>query len=85
METFDARATIAYQVEEYESQLALLGAGIGVALLPRLGRAELPPGVRAMPLRPAPSRRVSVVWRRRTGQRPSILAALEVLRGHWPR
>jgi DNA-binding transcriptional LysR family regulator len=85
METFDARATIAYQVEEYESQLALLKAGLGVALLPRLGRPQLPPGVRAVPLRPAPSRRVTAVWRRRSGQRPSIVASLDVLHRHWPR
>ncbi|MFI6015447.1 LysR family transcriptional regulator [Streptomyces sp. NPDC051243] len=84
METFDARVGIAYQVEEYESQLALLRAGLGVAMLPRLGRAVLPPGVRAVPLRPAPSRQISAVWRRRSGQRPSILAALEALRSHWP-
>ncbi|MEU4152454.1 LysR family transcriptional regulator [Streptomyces sp. NPDC026659] len=85
LEAFAARATIAYQVEEYESQLALLAAGVGVALLPRLGRAALPPGVRAVPLRPAPSRQVSAVWRRRSGQRPSIQAALKILRDHWPR
>lgn len=85
METFGSRATVSYRVEEYESQLALLKAGIGVALLPRLGRAELPAGVRAVPLRPAPSRKVTAVWRRRSGQRPSIVAALDVLRAHWPR
>src|SRR5262249_43098132 len=84
METFGSGACIAYQVEEYESQLALLGAGLGVAMLPRLGRAALPDSVRAVPLRPVPSRQVSAVWRRRSGQRPSILAALEILRNHWP-
>ncbi|MDF9817047.1 LysR family transcriptional regulator [Streptomyces sp. SPB162] len=85
LETFGAQATIAFQMEEYASQLALLRAGVGVALLPRLGRPELPPGVRAVPLRPAPARRVTAVWRRRSGQRPAIVVALDALRGHWGR
>ncbi|MDF3290691.1 LysR family transcriptional regulator [Streptomyces silvisoli] len=74
---------IAYQVEEYESQVALLAAGLGVAMLPRLGRGVLPPGVRVLAMRPTPSRQVSAVWRARTDQRPAVRAVLDALRRHW--
>ncbi|MGW7001549.1 LysR family transcriptional regulator [Streptomyces sp. NPDC054933] len=78
-----AEPDIAYQVEEYESQVALLSAGLGVAMLPRLGRSALPPGVRVLTMRPAPSRQVSVVWRSHTERRPAVRAVLSTLRRHW--
>ncbi|MEU5209985.1 LysR family transcriptional regulator [Streptomyces sp. NPDC020742] len=75
---------IAYQIEEYASQVALLEAGLGVTMLPRLGRGALPPTVRVVPMQPAPSRRVSVVWRSQADRRPAVHATLAALRGHWP-
>ncbi len=77
------RPDIAYQVEEYESQVALLRAGLGVAMLPRLGRGVLPAGIRVLSMRPAPSRQVSTVWRARTEHRPAVRAVLDALRRHW--
>ncbi|MEU3752258.1 LysR family transcriptional regulator [Streptomyces olivoreticuli] len=71
---------VAYHVEEFQSQIALLAAGVGAALVPRLGRGPLPPNVRAIPLDPAPGRRIYAVWRRQAGSRPSIRAALTLLR-----
>lgn len=74
---------IAYQLEEYASHLALLSAGLGVAMLPRLGRGPLPDGVTVRPLETAPARRVHVVWRTTANRRPAVRAAVAVLRQHW--
>jgi DNA-binding transcriptional LysR family regulator len=74
---------IAYQVEEYESQVALLAAGVGVAMLPRLGRSALPPEVRVIAMRPSPSRQLSAVWRTQTERRPAVQAVLATLRRRW--
>ncbi|GAA2580724.1 LysR family transcriptional regulator [Streptomyces tubercidicus] len=75
---------IAYQVDEYASQVTLLAAGLGVTMLPRLGRAPLPPTVRVIPMQPAPSRQLSAVWRSQADRRPAIHATLAALRAHWP-
>ena len=85
--TFDELGTtpdIRYQVDEYQSQLELLSAGMGVAVVPRLGRGALPPGVRRVDLDPEPWRSVFVVWRTSADGRPAIAAAVESMRGHWP-
>ncbi|QHC22068.1 hypothetical protein GR130_12120 [Streptomyces sp. GS7] len=43
---------ITYQIEEYESQVALPTAGLGVTMLSRLGRGTLPPTVHVVPMQP---------------------------------
>ncbi|MFG3642589.1 LysR family transcriptional regulator [Micromonospora sp. NPDC047762] len=70
---------IACQVDEYQSQVSLVAAGLGVALLPRLGRGRLPSEVVALPLRPTSSRQIMAVWRASTSDRPAITAALDAL------
>ncbi|BFV57083.1 LysR family transcriptional regulator [Kitasatospora sp. CMC57] len=74
---------VIYQVGEFETQIALIGAGLGIGLVPRLGRAALPPGVVARPVVPEPARRVFVLWRTRTSRRPAITATLQALRRQW--
>jgi DNA-binding transcriptional LysR family regulator len=76
---------LAHRVAEYETQLALLAQGIGVGLLPRLGRGTVPPNVRAVPLRPTPTRRLFAIWRTQTSRRPAISATLAALRTCWDR
>ncbi|MFD5827068.1 LysR family transcriptional regulator [Lentzea sp. NPDC060358] len=71
---------VAYRISEYHTQMALLAKGIGVALIPRLGRGEVPEGVVAVPLRPTPTRRLYAVWRTQASRRPAITATLEVIR-----
>ncbi|GAA3792366.1 LysR family transcriptional regulator [Sphaerisporangium flaviroseum] len=66
--------------DEYPTQIALVGAGHGCAIVPRLGRAALPPDVRAVPIRPRPTRRIFALWRTDAARRPAIRAAVEVLR-----
>lgn len=85
--TFDelgATPDIRFEVDEYQSQLELLAAGMGVAVVPRLGRGAVPPGVRCVDLEPEPWRAVFAVWRCSADQRPAILAAVEAMRGRWP-
>jgi DNA-binding transcriptional LysR family regulator len=75
---------VAYSVAEYQTQLAMLSRGIGIGLLPRLGRGTLPDGVVVVPLQPAPSRRLYAVWRTTTSRRPAIAVTLETLKAAWP-
>lgn len=74
---------VAYSVAEYQTQLAILARGIGIGLLPRLGRGPLPEGVVAVPLQPAPSRRLYAVWRTATARRPAIAVTLAALKAGW--
>jgi len=71
---------LAYRVNEYQTQFALLAKGIGVALIPRLGRGEVPVNVRVVPLRPTPTRQLYAVWRTQASRRPAIRAALDVIK-----
>lgn len=73
---------IRHRAEENHTQLALLAAGLGVAMIPRLGRGQLPPGVVAVPLDPVPVRRLYALWRTEAARRPAITAAVSALRAH---
>ncbi|ANZ38381.1 LysR family transcriptional regulator [Lentzea guizhouensis] len=70
---------LAYRISEYRTQIALLDKGIGVALIPKLGRGEVPATVKAVPMRPAPTRTLYAVWRTQASRRPAITAALDVI------
>ncbi len=74
---------VAYSVAEYHTQLAMLAHGIGIALIPRLGRGPLPHDVVAVPLRPAPSRRIYAVWRTVAMRRPAVAVTVAALRTGW--
>lgn len=74
---------IAHRAAEAPSQLALVAAGLGIALMGRLGRGSLPAGVVAVPLEPAPVRRVYALWRTTAAGRPAITATLRLLRAEW--
>ncbi|MDQ0943378.1 LysR family transcriptional regulator [Streptomyces sp. V1I1] len=75
---------LAHQAEEYHTQLALVAAGLGIALIPRLGRGPLPAGVVALALDPVPKRRLYALWRTGAARRPAITATVESLQRHWP-
>jgi DNA-binding transcriptional LysR family regulator len=69
-----------FRVEEYASQIALVGAGLCIGVLPRLGRPPLPETVRVIPLRgPTPTRRFIAVYRRTSERRPAIRRLIEEL------
>lgn len=69
-----------FRAEEYASQVALVSAGLCVAVLPRLGRPALPDTVRVIALRgPVPTRRFMVVHRTATSRRPAIKRLVQAL------
>ena len=70
----------AHMVSEYATQIAMVAAGFGVALVPRMGRGPLPDTVRALPVTAAPLRRIHAVWRNSSAARPAVVAAREQLR-----
>jgi DNA-binding transcriptional LysR family regulator len=73
--------TVAHEAVEWDTAAALVAAGFGVCLVPRLAR--LPSGypIVRVPLRgdPAPSRHIRTVVRRGSGSQPVLAEALEVL------
>lgn len=67
---------------EFESHLALVSAGLGIALVPRLGRSSLPANTRAVSVTdPAPEREVLAVWRRSQERSPAVRALVAGLKG----
>ncbi len=72
---------IAHVSMEFESHLALVAAGLGVALVPRLGRAPLGPELAAVAVTdPVPTRLVDALHRRTMADSPAIAAVLDALR-----
>jgi len=71
---------VAHRAQEHPTQLALVGAGLGVCVAPRLGRGPIPEGVRTVPVRQSVSRHIYAVWRADADRRPSIRAAVEALK-----
>jgi DNA-binding transcriptional LysR family regulator len=66
---------------EFDSHLALVSAGLGIALVPRLGRSPLPANTRALEVEdPVPEREVIAVWRHSQGRSPAVKALVGALR-----
>ena|SRR5947207_2199709 len=74
-----SRPRLAHTASEHSTQLALVAAGLGVALIPRLGREPAPPAVRFVPVEPPLTRRVFALWRAPATARPAIGATLGAL------
>lgn len=70
---------LSHRAEEQHTQLALVAAGLGVALAPRLGRGFVPQGVALVPVHHSLRRHVYAVWREDADRRPSIRAAVAAL------
>ncbi|MFJ9181381.1 LysR family transcriptional regulator [Streptomyces sp. NPDC102360] len=70
---------IAHRAAETHTQLALVAAGLGVCVVPLLGRDPMPAGVATVPVRQRVRRHVYVVWRADADRRPSIRAAVRAL------
>ncbi|RNL80488.1 LysR family transcriptional regulator [Nocardioides marmorisolisilvae] len=65
---------------EFASHTELVAAGLGIALVPRLGRAELPPGTKAVRVTdPVPEREAIAIWRRSQDRSPAVRAIVEAL------
>ncbi|MFJ7202948.1 LysR family transcriptional regulator [Streptomyces sp. NPDC098789] len=78
-----AEPHVVHVAEENHTLVALVAAGLGVAVVPRLGTGPLPPGAVAVPLRPTPVRRVHALWRAGAARRPAITEAVRTLQEHW--
>ncbi|WP_309068139.1 LysR family transcriptional regulator [Microbacterium sp.] len=75
------RPRIAHVAMEFDSHLALARAGLGIALVPRLGRAALGGDLSAVAVRdPEPTREIIALHRRSMAPSPAIAAVLESLR-----
>lgn len=73
--------TIAHQAFEFESHIAMVRVGLGIALVPRLGRQALPDGVVALPVhRPVPSRAITALHRQSMTGSPAVRAVLQAIR-----
>lgn len=71
---------IEHTAVEFASHLELVAAGLGIALIPRLGRGPLPPNTRAIRVTdPVPSRETLAIWRRSLGRSPAIRSIVESL------
>lgn len=68
---------IAHTAGEYETQLALVAAGLGCCVLPRMGRGAVPKGVTVVKSEPALRRHVSAAWRTHATRRSAIRATVE--------
>ena len=68
---------IAHTAMEFDSHLALVRAGLGIALIPRLGRQPLTDDLVAVPAHdPEPTRDVIAVHRRSMADSPAVRAVL---------
>lgn len=71
---------IAHRSMEFDSHLAMVRAGLGIALVPRLGRAPLGDGLVAVAVHsPVPTRDVIAVHRRSMSAAPPVAAVLVAL------
>jgi DNA-binding transcriptional LysR family regulator len=80
MRTLGHEPVIAHTAAEHETQLALVAAGLGCAVIPRLGRGPVPHGVHMVNATPIPTRTVYALWRAGNARRSSLRAVLDALR-----
>ncbi|PQZ92312.1 LysR family transcriptional regulator [Arthrobacter sp. MYb227] len=73
---------VAHEAAEWDTGAALVAAGFGVCLVPKLARIPSGYPITRIPLRgdPAPSRHIRTVVRRGSASQPVIAEALEVLK-----
>lgn len=77
LRTQGSEPKIAHTAGEYETQLALVAAGLGCCVLPRMGRGAVPKGVTVVKSEPALRRHVSAAWRTHATRRTAIRATVE--------
>jgi len=70
--------TVRHHADDFTAVLALVAAGMGVALVPQLGATDPPPGVRLLPL--PTRRRTRIAYRRGAGAHPAVAACVGAIR-----
>ncbi len=73
---------VRHRIDDFSTVLALVAAGQGVALVPRLGAVDPPPGVALHPL--AMSRRTAVAFRGGAAGHPAVAAFTAAVRTSLP-
>ncbi len=68
---------IAHTAGEFQTQLALVAAGLGLCVLPRLGRGPVPKAVTVVRSQPALRRHLYAAWRTNSTRRHVIEAVVE--------
>jgi DNA-binding transcriptional LysR family regulator len=72
---------IVHESMEFENHVELVRAGLGVALVPRMGRPPLHPDLVAIPtVRPASTRDIAAVHRRSQADSPALQTVLDEIR-----
>jgi molybdate transport repressor ModE-like protein len=72
--------TFAHWSLDFYTTMALVAAGLGVALVPRLAQSAVPPGAVIRPIQaPAPARHVFAATRAGAEGRPTVAAVLDAL------
>jgi DNA-binding transcriptional LysR family regulator len=75
----DREPKVGHTAAEHATQLALVGAGLGVAVIPRLGRGDVPDGVTMVKVVPTLLRHVFAAWRTNSAKRSSVAAVQSAL------
>jgi DNA-binding transcriptional LysR family regulator len=73
---------ITAELEDFALHLEYVRAGLGLALVPRLGRRPLPDGLLAVPAADPPKRVVCIAIRRAQRDDPVLAAVADALRAH---
>ena len=69
---------VTHTAEEHQTQLAMVAAGLGIAVMPRLGRGSIE-GVSIVSLKPAFSRQIYAIWRTLASERPAIAVTVSTI------
>ncbi|WP_116115904.1 LysR family transcriptional regulator [Austwickia chelonae] len=74
-----AHPHVGHRIDDFSTQIALVLAGGGIALVPRIARPPLPDGVVSLAVSPAPARVVEAVWRVSSDENPAVHALVAAL------
>jgi len=69
---------VTHTAEEHQTQLAMVAAGLGIAVMPRLGRGSIE-GVSIITLEPAFSRQIYAIFRTLASERPAIVVTVSAM------
>jgi DNA-binding transcriptional LysR family regulator len=69
---------VTHTAEEHQTQLAMVAAGLGIAVMPRLGRGSAE-GVSIIMLKPTFSRQIYAIFRTLASERPAIAVTVSAI------
>jgi DNA-binding transcriptional LysR family regulator len=75
----DRQPNVIHTASEHATQLAFVAAGLGAAVIPRLGRGDIPPDISIVNVRPTLLRHVFAAWRTNTAKRSNVAAVQAAL------